>query len=172
MSKTKILIPLDGSEYGSQVFSAIRAFFAPEDTQLILFEAVDREEIPKATSDAVLASDAMADVMLHGGARYVGQQEQIRKRQFELSEAALHQDEKQLSWIGRELEEAGYAVTSHAEAGEPAEEIVQYASVADVDLIAMATHGRSGLSKLIMGSVAEKVLRESHVPVLLLRPSV
>ena len=51
----------------------------------------------------------------------------------------------------------------------PAEEIVEMAREAEADLIAMTTHGRSGLGRLLFGSVAEAVLRESKLPVLLLR---
>jgi universal stress protein A len=49
-------------------------------------------------------------------------------------------------------------------------EIVQYARQNDVDLIVMGTHGRSGLSHLLLGSVAEKVIRKAHCPVLVVRP--
>lgn len=45
--------------------------------------------------------------------------------------------------------------------------IVRYAQERTVDLIAMATHGRSGISRLLLGSVAESVLRHTHVPMLL-----
>ncbi len=53
--------------------------------------------------------------------------------------------------------------------GEPAEEIVRYARRHDVDLIVCGTHGRSGLNRLLMGSVAEQVLRAAPCPVLTLR---
>lgn len=54
--------------------------------------------------------------------------------------------------------------------GTPYEEILAAAKEKDVDLIVMATHGRTGLSHLIMGSVAEKVVRNSLCPVLTVRP--
>src|SRR5438552_3850688 len=50
--------------------------------------------------------------------------------------------------------------------GDPAEEIIRYAVAADIDLIVMGTHGRTGLDRLLMGSVAEKVLRGAHCSVL------
>lgn len=50
--------------------------------------------------------------------------------------------------------------------GEPAREIVQLAVQEDVDLVVMGTHGRTGLSRLLMGSVAETVVRRAHCPVL------
>ncbi len=51
------------------------------------------------------------------------------------------------------------------------EEIVKFAKEEDVDLIIMATHGRSGLSHVLMGSVAEKVIQQSSVPVLVVNPA-
>ncbi|USZ69996.1 universal stress protein (plasmid) [Halorussus salilacus] len=68
----------------------------------------------------------------------------------------------------RELAEAGGAdvVTATAE-GKPSKEIVEYVEDNDVDLIVMGTHGRSGIRNVLMGSVAERVVRHSPVPVLL-----
>jgi len=54
--------------------------------------------------------------------------------------------------------------------GRPAEQIVEFAEQQRMDLIALSTHGRSGLSRLVFGSVAEKVLRGTHLPILLVRP--
>jgi nucleotide-binding universal stress UspA family protein len=53
--------------------------------------------------------------------------------------------------------------------GNPAEVILDVSHSEDVDLIAMATHGRSGVSRWVLGSVAERVLRHASVPVLLVR---
>jgi nucleotide-binding universal stress UspA family protein len=50
--------------------------------------------------------------------------------------------------------------------GDPVEEIIQYATDANIDLIVMGTHGRTGLERLLMGSVAEKVLRGAPCSVL------
>ena len=63
----------------------------------------------------------------------------------------------------------GVAVTSLMETGPVADEILDVARFHDADLIAMATHGRRGLSRLVLGSVAEEVLRKSFVPVLAVR---
>jgi nucleotide-binding universal stress UspA family protein len=51
----------------------------------------------------------------------------------------------------------------------PASKIIEVAHTLGADLIAMSTHGRSGLSRMFFGSVADEVLRESGVPVLLVR---
>jgi nucleotide-binding universal stress UspA family protein len=53
--------------------------------------------------------------------------------------------------------------------GNPSEEILAYATEHGIDLITMGTHGRSGLDRVVMGSVAERVVRRSSVPVLTVR---
>lgn len=53
--------------------------------------------------------------------------------------------------------------------GTPAEELVNYAKENDIDLVIMGTHGRTGLGRLLMGSVAEAVVRRSPCPVLTIK---
>lgn len=53
--------------------------------------------------------------------------------------------------------------------GSPASEIVEYAESEDCDIVVMGTHGRSGVNRLLLGSVAERVVRTSRVPVLTIR---
>jgi nucleotide-binding universal stress UspA family protein len=57
----------------------------------------------------------------------------------------------------------------HLKEGEPAAEILHFAQEAQCDMIAMGTHGRTGLGRLFMGSVAEKILREAPCPVLTIK---
>jgi nucleotide-binding universal stress UspA family protein len=53
--------------------------------------------------------------------------------------------------------------------GSPASEILKFAEMHDIDLIVMASHGRSGLSRLLLGSVAEGVMRKANCPVLVVK---
>ncbi len=55
-------------------------------------------------------------------------------------------------------------------AGEPAGEIVAFARERGVDLLVLGTHGRSGIEHALMGSIAERVVRKAHCPVLTVRP--
>ena len=75
-----------------------------------------------------------------------------------------------LAQVKAELEATGVKVETTVRSGSPAAEIVAEALDSGADVIAMATHGRSGLSRAFLGSVAEQVLSESAVPVLLFRP--
>jgi universal stress protein A len=65
---------------------------------------------------------------------------------------------------------AGRKVFQAIVEGSPRAEIVRYARDKDVDLIVIATHGRSGLSHVLIGSVAESVVRTAPCPVLTVRP--
>lgn len=64
----------------------------------------------------------------------------------------------------------GIAVERHLTAGEPAGAIVRFAEENGVDLVVMSTHGRTGLVRLLMGSVAEEVVRRAKCLVLTLKP--
>ncbi len=66
-------------------------------------------------------------------------------------------------------ETSGVTCEGEIRHGVPYEEIVNYAKEIDADLIVMATHGHTGLSHILLGSVAEKVIRHAHCPVLTTR---
>ncbi|MFA1611191.1 universal stress protein [Halobellus rubicundus] len=68
------------------------------------------------------------------------------------------------------VQDAGVAVRTAVESGFPHEEILEYVDREGIDLVAMGTHGRTGLDRYLLGSVAEKVVRLSPVPVLTVRP--
>lgn len=65
---------------------------------------------------------------------------------------------------------AGRTVIQAVVEGSPKVEIVRYARKQEIDLIVLATHGRTGLPHVIMGSVAETVVRTAPCPVLTVRP--
>ena len=75
-----------------------------------------------------------------------------------------------LEQVEAAAEGADLEVTSTIREGVAAEEILAYAADADVDMIVMATHGRTGLEQVLLGSVAEQVVRNASVPVVTVRP--
>jgi nucleotide-binding universal stress UspA family protein len=70
------------------------------------------------------------------------------------------------------LEQDGYRVTTTVLFGDPAAEIERFVAKEQIDLVVMATHGRTGLSRVVAGSVAQHVLNHVAVPVLLIRSCV
>jgi nucleotide-binding universal stress UspA family protein len=83
--------------------------------------------------------------------------------------AVVRKAEEYLKKMEEQLKAKGFKVDTHIRYGDDAEEILDHASQKDVDLIAMTTHGRSGIKRFLLGSVAEKILRHSPKPVFLVR---
>jgi len=76
----------------------------------------------------------------------------------------------ELAQVLPDAQEATIEVTRAVAIGAPSQTIVETAEAEHVDLIGMATHGRTGLSHLLIGSVAERVVRTAPCPVLTIRP--
>jgi len=83
-------------------------------------------------------------------------------------EKALNKEAQ--SFLNKARDEAGGAeVETHILAGEPEDEIVRFAEEKSCDLIVMGSHGHKGLVKLLIGSVAERVIGRAHCPVLVMK---
>ncbi len=167
--KRKILIPLDGSDFSLQIIRVVLDFFDPRDVSLVLLRVAQPPSLPLETPSA--------RTLLSGGYPLSGSYETYAsavEQEYEAAEEELKAVRAQLLEAlqpeAERLRSLGYAVKLEVQFGDPAQRIVQYANEEGIGLIAMATHGRSGLSRLVMGSVAERVLRSSGAPVLLLRP--
>jgi nucleotide-binding universal stress UspA family protein len=86
----------------------------------------------------------------------------------EVQSRVVQEVEAYLEDMKARLNAKGFTVELHICSGAAAWEILDLSERTDVDLIAMSTHGRSGIGRWLLGSVAEKVLRHSRKPVLLL----
>jgi len=145
MSYRKILIPLDGSELAEAAVDAAVPLARAFDSELLLLGVLD---LTAGMYDVY--SEAFSPVDLRA---------QLEK----FIETALERAR------GR-VEAQGIAVRSLLEVGVPHEEIARVAQEHSADLIVMTTHGRKGLSHLLLGSVTEKVFRTAPCPVLVVRP--
>ena len=85
---------------------------------------------------------------------------------FEAEEARA---EKLFEDVREQAREAGVDVTTTTQVGQPSRTIVEYAEDHDVDHVVIGSHGRRGLSRVLLGSVAELVVRRSPVPVTVVR---
>ena len=80
------------------------------------------------------------------------------------------QASQELAQVVPEAESAGVEVARLVAVGSPYRKIIDMAEAEQVDLIVMATAGRTGFSRLVMGSIAERVVRTASCPVLTIRP--
>lgn len=167
--KRKVLIPLDGSDFSLQIVRTVLDFFDPHDVSLVLLRVAPPPNLPMEVSSA--RDMLIGSYPLSGS--YETYSSAVDRGYAEVEHELQAARDDLLSGLRPEAErlrEIGYTVRLEAQFGDPAQRIVQYANEEAVSLVAMATHGRSGLNRLVMGSVAERVLRSVSVPVLLLRP--
>jgi len=83
--------------------------------------------------------------------------------------AVVKEAEDYLAAIAERLGQKGLQVETHVRYGQDADEILDHCDQYDIDLIAMSTHGRSGVKRWMLGSVAEKIIRHATKPILLIR---
>jgi nucleotide-binding universal stress UspA family protein len=81
----------------------------------------------------------------------------------------VREAEDYLAKVEANMKSVGVKVNSVVRYGHDAQEILDHAKERDVDLIAMSTHGRTGLTQFILGSVANKIIHHATVPILLCR---
>ena len=167
MSKRHILVPLDGSEFSRQIIPRLSRLCDPARDAIILL----RVSGPSASIIGMpprTLSLSWTEPMYSTARDIEYAQHPIYATQLEQNDrSALEQEllnDQQL------LVSAGFEVALDVRFGDPAEEIASVARQRGVDMVAMATHGRTGLRHLVMGSVAEQVIRRINVPVLLVRP--
>ena len=83
--------------------------------------------------------------------------------------AVVREAEAYLQGIEKRLKAKGFEVDTHVRYGDHAEEILAHSHREDVGIIAMSTHGRSGVKRFLLGSVAEKIVRHATKPIFLVR---
>lgn len=139
----RILVPLDGSPLAEEAISPATDLAGALGADLILLETV----APSIYEAAVGAPPLPL-----------------------LAEADLAKGRNYLNSLAVRLQAAGRPAFVETSIGDPATQIAAVARDRDVDAIAMATHGRSGLARLVLGSVAMGTLQRVQVPILLVRP--
>ena len=149
----KILVPLDGSALAECALNQVKILFQDGPVgEVVLLNAVVTE-IP--WRELTVGADGQA----------------INFDYNAFKKAFMDKSEKYLASVQTRLSSEGIKVqTETIESNGPSHTITDYAQDNGVDLIVIATHGYTGLKKMMLGSIALKVLHESNVPVLLVRP--
>ena len=147
----RILIPLDGSKVGEAAFPVIE-------------QLVDRL-IPQNKVEVILLG--VITLLRHWVV--VGEASAPVSYTEEEMELIKQRITAYLDKTADNLKQRGIVITTLIRTGNAADEILKTAEEIKADLIAMSTHGRSGLKRLAFGSITDKVIRGANVPVLLVR---
>ncbi len=140
----RILLPTDFSEHSEHALRYAREFAELFDAELHILHVLRKLSAPERGLAFMPPGDLALDVRPAAERR-------LRK---------MADDERS----------EGRTIVSEIREGHPFVEIVRYADESEIDLIVMGTHGWGPISHLLVGSVAEKVVRKAHCPVLTIRP--
>ncbi|MBI5904491.1 MAG: universal stress protein [Deltaproteobacteria bacterium] len=140
----KVLVPLDGSALAERAVPHAEEIARASGAEILLLQAVGMP-MP-VVPEAVLVADAR------------------------ILQEAMRSASEYLERTASPLRKAGIAVRIRVDDRPPADAILHTAEMEDADLIVMSTHGRSGISRLVMGSVAESVLHASRRTLMLVKP--
>ena len=143
----KIMVPLDGSELAECVLPHVEAFMKGFDLSDVILVRVVEPEMPSYHSEIPIDPKIMA------------------QREAERKSSA----KDYLNKVASRIKHEGTTVRAEVLVGRVTESLTDYAEKHDIELILIATHGRSGVTRWVRGSVADKILRSANVPVLMVR---
>jgi nucleotide-binding universal stress UspA family protein len=141
----KILVPLDGSSLAEEVLPHAEALAKSEGAEIVLLR---------------VAVTPARYLFAHNPAEGNNIINMIEKEAGDYMKAEV-----------AKLQDEGIKVTGVTRDGAAPDTILEVAEETNADVIAMSTHGRSGVQRWLMGSVAEKVVHHSHIPVMLIHPN-
>jgi nucleotide-binding universal stress UspA family protein len=175
----KVMVPLDGSNLAETALPHLEAIAGGCSIPEVLLVSVTEKQTGRVSETAAfertpgqdypsgsieLASSQLSGVIF---TTHVHNVHDIPVRMGKMAKTAYDY----LLKTGESLEKKGFDTSVHVLVGKPAEEIVRYAESEGVDLIIMASRGKSGFSRWDMGNVAERVIRATKATVVLVKPA-
>jgi nucleotide-binding universal stress UspA family protein len=152
----KILVAVDGSELANAAVAEVERLAGAE-SEVVLVQVIDSiAHIIAQTTPAGFETQSAGRISVETADQVVAGQRQTAQRYLDETKARLEQA-------------GGASVSTRIVEGLPGTAIVELAAELDCDVIAMATHGRSGVARAVLGSVADYVVRNASAPVLLVR---
>lgn len=169
MTPYHVLIPMDGSVLSNHSLHHVCRLFEPQQCRVTLLRVAEHPA-------SVLATPGQEPHQYGVGEMY------DRMRSFEhvthpiyanqIEQSLRAELEQSLRAAAHVLENNGFSVSVVVRFGDAATEIIRFAEASQVDVVAMTTHGRTGIVRFALGSVADRVLHTLTIPVLLARPQV
>jgi nucleotide-binding universal stress UspA family protein len=144
---TRILVPIDFSAHSERALDHAAA-------------------LAKTFGASVELLHVVEDPFAHGGwgsEMYIPDITQTRQ-------AAIEDAERQIEATRTAIADRRVPIVTSVRMGRPAPTIIEHADAVNANLIVMGTHGRTGVARMLIGSVAEQVVRTAHCPVLTVRP--
>lgn len=145
----KILVPLDGSELAECVLPHVETIAKGCHTTTVTFIRVAEPAIIPVADGEYFSPEIWAEMK----SQAIASTQNYLRKLFDRIQSQYE----------------GIDVETKIISGRVADSIVEYANKNDIDLIIIATHGRSGISRWIRGSVAERILHSSRMPVLMIQ---
>jgi nucleotide-binding universal stress UspA family protein len=148
----QILVPLDGSPFSEASIPYVKELVKGTGGEIILLRVSEPPVLSADRPPAIKPSwEEYRDILMAETQRHA---------------------EAYLEGIRANIVKSGIKVRSKAILGKASEGILKVAQKEDINLIAMTTHGRTGVSRWVYGSVASRIVEESLQPVMLIRPSI
>jgi len=150
----KVMVPLDGSNLAECILPHVEAFISGCQLNTVVFVRVT-EPVPMSSK----------------GGYQVGEMDYklIEENTKRIKEERITSADVYLKGVVNGLKHTGVKFQTEVLVGNAADRLIDYAEANEVDMILIATHGRSGVSRWVRGSIADRILRASRVPVLMVR---
>ncbi len=155
----RVLIPLDGSDFAEQVLDRVDTLTAGAPAEYTLLRVFKPMTPTRSDADT---------------ARVSGLRESLLRQLLELDERESAKAQAYVERVAESLRAGVPAPVVHTRVvsnDRPADAVLHEAARDRIDVIALATHGRSALKRLLVGSTTDKILRGAEVPVLVYRPT-
>jgi nucleotide-binding universal stress UspA family protein len=153
----RILVPLDGSRLSSRAIPYAVEVAKRSNAELILMRVVQPAHVSVSTESVEIIPSPTATELAMQAAHLKDRENVKQARQY-------------LQRRNSALRKRGISSSYHVELGDAAKSIVKFCHQKKIGLVVMATSGKSGLKRAFLGSVADEVVREPGVPVLVIRP--
>jgi len=145
---TKILVPLDGSEIAESALPYLKWFTRVSSVNEVVFmRVIEPFHVPGGIEGAIIPEE---------------------RARIESDAAILA--EEYLEKVAEEFKSEKIKVRTKVLVGKPSRVVAEFVEKSNVDLIIMATHGLSGIHRLVSGSVADEIIHKAPVPVFIVKP--
>jgi nucleotide-binding universal stress UspA family protein len=164
----KILVPCDGSDLAQNtVFPYVTQLARNHDADVVILRVIRPPSGRSATAFRAREPDLPVSMPETQEDARVAQHPIYRDQEIA---SAVDEAKRSVARAAAVLRDQGLRVTTEVQLGDPAEEIVAYAEQEGVDIIVICSHGSGGIKRWVFGSVAEKVVAGTTVPLLIIRP--